>query len=65
MSGAFSAPSGGVSTGTGNTITGLDVTTAANADAFDYYVVDSTRVIALDVDANLSQLDLAFFEATQ
>jgi hypothetical protein len=65
VAGAFTAPSSGVSTGTGNTITGLDVTTAANADAFDYYVVDSTRVIALDVDANLSQLDLAFFEATQ
>jgi hypothetical protein len=65
VTGAFTAPSGGVSTGTGNTITGLDVTTAANADAFDYYVVDSTRVIALDVDANLSQLDLAFFEVTQ
>ncbi len=62
VSGAFTAPSGGVSTGTGNAITGLDATTPANADAFDYYVVDSTKVIAIDVDGNLSQLDLVFFE---
>jgi hypothetical protein len=62
VAGAFTAPSGGVSTGSGNSITGLDVTTKTNADAFDFYVVDSTRVIAIDVDANLSQLDLAFFE---
>jgi hypothetical protein len=60
VSGAFSAPSGGVSTGSGNTITGLDLTTTTNADVFDYYVVDSTRVVAVETDAN--QLTLATFE---
>jgi len=69
VTGAFTAPSGGVSTGTGNTITGLDVTTKTNADAFDYYVVDSTRVIAINVEGTATvlptQLDLIFFEVTQ
>lgn len=60
VTGAFTAPSGGVSTGSGNTITGLDVTTASNADAFDYYVVDSTKVVAIETDSN--QLTLGVFE---
>jgi hypothetical protein len=63
VTGAFTTPSGGVSTGTGNTLTGLDVTTPANADAFDYYVVDSTKVIAIETDAN--QLTLGYFFLTQ
>lgn len=62
VSGAFIAPSSGFSTGTGNTITGLDVTTSTNGDAFDYYFVDSTKVIAVEVDAN--QTTLATFDIT-
>jgi hypothetical protein len=60
VSGAFTNPSNGVSTGTGNTITGIDVTTAANADAFAYYVVDANRVVAIETDLN--QLSLVLFE---
>jgi hypothetical protein len=52
ITGAFTTPSGGVSTGSGNTITGLDVTTASNSDSFDYYVVDSTKVVAIETDSN-------------
>jgi hypothetical protein len=63
VTGAFTAPADGLSTGTGNTITGLDVTTPTNADAFDYYVVDSTRVIAIETDGN--QLTLGYLEIIQ
>jgi hypothetical protein len=60
VSGAFTAPSGGVSSGAGNTITGIDVTAAGNSDAFTYYVVDANRVVAIETDLN--QLSLVFFE---
>ncbi len=50
----------GVASGSGNTITGLDVLTPANADAFDYYIVDSTKVIGIETDSN--QLTLGTFE---
>lgn len=60
VTGAFTAPSGGVSTGTGNSITGLDFTTVANADSFDYYVVDANHVIAIETDSN--QTTLIYFE---
>ena len=64
VSGAFTAPSGGISTGAGNTITGLDVVLGASQqDAFDYYVVDSNIAIAIEIDSN--QLTLGTFELTQ
>jgi hypothetical protein len=63
VTGAFTTPSGGVSTGAGNTLTGLDVLTVTNADAFDYYVVDSTKVIGIEIDNN--QNTLAIFELVQ
>jgi hypothetical protein len=66
VSGAFTTPNaGGIAIGTGNTITGLDVTTATNADAFDYYVVDSTKVIAIETDTNGNQLTLGAFDLVQ
>jgi hypothetical protein len=64
VSGAFTSPSNGVSTGTGNTVTGLDVLLGTSqADAFDYYVVDSTKVIAIEIDSN--QNTLATFDMQQ
>lgn len=66
VSGAFTTPNaGGIAIGTGNTITGLDVTTATNADAFDYYVVDSTKVIAIETDSSANQLTLGTFDSVQ
>jgi hypothetical protein len=61
VSGAFTADPSGVFAG--GTLTGLDVTAAANADAFDYYVVDTTKVIGIEADFN--QLTLGYFELTQ
>ncbi len=60
VSGAFTPGSNGVSTGAGNTITGLDVTAAANVDAFDYYAADSSHVIAIETDSN--QQTIILFE---
>jgi hypothetical protein len=57
VSGAFTANSSGVFTGT---ITGLDIDTATNGDAFTYYIVDTTRVLAIETDAN--QLSIVSFE---
>jgi hypothetical protein len=56
VSGTFTAASDGVFTP--GTLTGLDVTTPTNSDTFVYYVVDSTRVIAIEADPN--QLTLAY-----
>jgi hypothetical protein len=50
VSGTFTAAASGVFSP--GTITGLDVVTPANADAFTYYLVDSTRAIAIEVDVN-------------
>jgi hypothetical protein len=63
VSGTFTTPAGGVSTGATNTLTGLDVLTTTNADVFDYYVVDTTRVIGVEVDSN--QNTLGYFELVQ
>jgi hypothetical protein len=64
VSGAFTAPVGGVSTGAGNTLTGLDALLGGGqADAFDYYVVDANTVIGIEVDSN--QNTLATFDLTQ
>jgi hypothetical protein len=50
VSGTFTAASDGVFNP--GTLTGLDVVTPANADAFTYYIVDTTRAIAIEVDTN-------------
>jgi hypothetical protein len=60
ISGAFTANASGVFTGT---ITGLDIDTPANIDAFTYYIVDTTRVLAIETDPN--QLSLVNFELQQ
>lgn len=57
VSGAFSAASSGVFTGT---VTGLDVPASANQDAFTYYLIDTTRAVAIETDPN--QLTLGYFE---
>jgi hypothetical protein len=44
-------------------LTGLDVTTAANADTFVYYPIDSTKIVAIETDAN--QLTLGGFVLIQ
>ena len=41
----------------------LDVVTPTGADPFDYYMVDSTRIIAIEVDRN--QNTLGYFELVQ
>ena len=56
VNGVFSS----TGTGTGNTITGLDIAAPSSPDAFDYYVADSTKVIAIENDGN--QLTLIYFE---
>ena len=55
-SGAFNANANGVFTGT---LTGLDVSNGQNTGSFTYYVVDTTRVIAIETDPN--QLTLIDF----
>jgi hypothetical protein len=44
-------------------LTGLDVTAAANADTFVYYPIDSTKIVAIETDAN--QLTLGGFVLIQ
>jgi hypothetical protein len=64
VSGAFTTPATGVSTGTGNTLTGLDALLGSSqADVFDYYQADANTVIGIEVDAN--QNTLATFDLTQ
>ncbi len=63
VSGTFDAPIADVSSGAGDTLTGLDVVTPTAADLFDYYMVDSTRVIGIEVDSN--QNTLGYFELVQ
>lgn len=45
------------------TMTGLDATTSTNQDAFTYYVIDPTKVVAIETDPN--QLTLGYFELQQ
>jgi hypothetical protein len=59
VSGTFVTDASGDFTGT---ITGLDVTTPTNADAFTYYLVDTTKVVAIETDTN--QITLGYFEAS-
>jgi hypothetical protein len=42
-----------------NGISGLDLDTPANDDAFVYYFIDPNRIVAIEVDAN--QLTLGYF----
>jgi hypothetical protein len=60
VSGTFTADPSGVFTGT---ITGLDVTTSSNQDAFTYYVIDTTKVLAIETDSH--QLTLVYFHLQQ
>ena len=61
LSDGFSVVSAsGIFTGT---ITGLDVSTSTNDDAFAYYLVDTTRVVAIETDTN--QMTLGYFELQQ
>jgi hypothetical protein len=50
----------GVFTGT---ITGLEIDTPANNDAFTYYMIDTTKVLAIETDPN--QLTLVRFVLQQ
>jgi hypothetical protein len=54
--GTFVADPSGIFTGT---VTGLDITTPANADVFSYYLIDATSGVAIETDTN--QLTLGFF----
>ncbi|HUD65076.1 MAG TPA: hypothetical protein VMQ17_10885 [Candidatus Sulfotelmatobacter sp.] len=60
ISGAFTANASGVFTGT---ITGLDIDTPANNDAFTFYMIDTTKGIAIETDPN--QLTLIKFVLQQ
>jgi len=61
VSGTFSPFASGIFTGT---ITGLDIdSNNANVDNFTYYIVDKTRILAIETDAN--QLTLINFELQQ
>jgi hypothetical protein len=61
VTGAFVASADGAFTGT---ITGLDVTQGASQqDVFVYYLVDTTKVFAIETDTN--QLTLGFFTLQQ
>jgi hypothetical protein len=57
---AFTPNASGVFTGT---ITGLDVDTPANNDAFTIYMIDTTRAVAIETDAK--QLTIVHFELQQ
>ncbi len=60
VNGAYTANSNGVFTGT---ITGLDINTPSNNDAFVFYLVDTTKAAAIEVDPN--QLTFGYFLGQQ
>ena len=61
LSGALTPFASGVLTGT---ITGLDIDSQnANSDNFTYYIVDATKILAIETDAQ--QLTLVDFELQQ
>jgi len=62
LAGTYAADAGGLGTFTDG-MTGLDVDTPANADKFSYYLIDTTRVMAIENDTN--QLTLGYFELQQ
>jgi len=57
LSGAFTARPTGVFTGT---ITGMDAAAPTTQSSFTYYLVDTTKVVAIETDKN--QLTLGLFE---
>ena len=57
LTGDFAADPSGVFTGT---MTGLDITTSTNQDAFTYYLIDTTKVLAIETDPK--QMTLGYFE---
>jgi len=57
VNGTYTASADGVF---GDGLTGLDVTTPANADTFTYYLIDNTSALAIETDTN--QLGLGIFE---
>jgi hypothetical protein len=57
VTGTFTANANGVFTGT---MTGLEVTTPTNSDAFSFYLIDTTKLFAIETDPN--QLTLGYFE---
>jgi hypothetical protein len=58
-SGIFSSASAPIGSG----ITGLDVTTSSNQDAFAYYLIDTTKILMIETDPN--QLTLGYFMLQQ
>jgi hypothetical protein len=60
VSGTFTPFASGVLTGT---ITGLEVPSNTTTPTFTYYIVDTTRVVAIETDTN--QLTLVHFELKQ
>jgi hypothetical protein len=60
VSGTFMANPDGAFTGR---IMGLDITTSTNNDAFSYYLIDTTKVLAIETDGN--QLTLGLFTLEQ
>jgi hypothetical protein len=59
-SGSYTTNANGVFTGT---LTGLDAASSSTSDAFAFYLVDTTRAIAIETDTN--QLSLDFLEQQQ
>ena len=57
VSGAFTPVASGIFTGT---ITGLDIDSQNANDNFTYYIVDTTRILAIETDTK--QLTLIYFE---
>jgi len=60
LAGTFTADGSGVFS---DGMTGLDVATASNADTFTYYVIDTTRAVAIETDPN--QMTLGYFQLQQ
>ncbi|HYA47994.1 MAG TPA: hypothetical protein VEE87_00335 [archaeon] len=62
VAGTYTADSAGAGDFTDG-MKGLDVTTATNKDFFTYYVIDTTRIFAIETDP--MQLTLGYFELQQ
>ena len=60
LTGAFTANSNGVFTGS---ITGIDALSSSSPDNYTYYVADPTKVFGIETDTN--QITLGFFELQQ
>jgi hypothetical protein len=60
LSGSFTAGANGVFTGT---LTGLDAVSTTTANNFTFYLVDGTRIVAIETDS--TQLTLGYLELQQ